>query len=264
MDTASDIAGRFHSIRLGLSLADLKPGQVAVSCSARRTWAERGYDYLRPLWIIESGGRAVISVHPAAAAEVSRLAWGLPPAQVMEDTFCDQAAAALRTALSGVPPGGLEHDVTLYHPANARPIPIDAEIRPLCPADMGRWASARLNMWAPQHPSAQRGEAFGVAIGDKVIAWLVTHDPAVTQMAHLIAEDAIETAEEYRGRGYGKALLAFWTCEMQAKGRVCLHSASIDNAASLALARSVGYVEYAHSRFLLYRSTPPQSQSHQE
>lgn len=253
MPDVKGIIDRHYSVRLGVSLADVPPGQVAVTACARRTFAEPNNDSIRPLWIFRLGDRAAISVHPAASGEVARLAWRLSPEEVMEDGFCDQAAAVLRAALSELPPGCEECETTLYHPGGASPITTDAEIRPLVPADSRRWAGPHVNVWAPQHPSAERGEAFGVSVGDKVIAWVITQESASAETAHLIVSDGIETAEGYRRQGYGKALLAHWTCEMQANCRVCLHDTAADNAASAALAQSVGYVGYARSRFIIYQ-----------
>lgn len=253
MPDVKEIINRYYSVRLGVSLADLPSGQVAVTASARRTFAEPNNDFVRPLWIFSLGDRVAISVHPAASAEVARLAWKLSPEEVMEDGFCDRAAAVLRATLSDLPPECQEYEITLYHPGAASPIATDMELRPLVLADMCKWAGPYVNVWAPQHPSATRGEAFGVSTGDKVTAWVVTQESASEEMAHRIVSDGIETAEGYRRQGRGKALLAHWTCEMQAKNRVCLHDSAANNAASVALAQSVGYIEYARSRFIMYQ-----------
>jgi hypothetical protein len=68
MADARETVDRYYSSRLGLSVADLTSGQVAVTTSFRRTVAERGNDARRPLWIIDLGGRVAVSVHPAALA----------------------------------------------------------------------------------------------------------------------------------------------------------------------------------------------------
>jgi GNAT superfamily N-acetyltransferase len=129
----------------------------------------------------------------------------------------------------------------------------EGEIRPTTADAKGAWAGERSGWAAADHPSATRGEAFSLWLGEKVVAEIITHDPSVAEMADLIAEDGIGVSEEFRGRGYGKAILSYWTREMQKRGRICLHSTSADNAASLALARSVGYVEYAQSRSVVLR-----------
>jgi len=271
MADAREILQRFFSIRLGVALADLKPGQVAVATSERRTFAELSYGFIRLLWVMSLGDRAAVSVHPAALAEVSRLAWGLTPDGVMNDEFLAQARDALQSPLPGAALNISPVDITFYHPGGTAVCragvptpagwPAGTEVRPLAPADGDKWAGKRQTyMRGADHPSAMRGEAFGLFLGDKLIADIITHDPPIAEMEHLIAADGIEVAEEYRRRGYGKAILSAWTCEMQARGRVCIHSTSINNEASIALARSAGYIEYARSRMVTYN--PPESNPH--
>jgi len=237
-----------------------------VATSERRTFAELSYGFIRLLWVMSLGDRAAVSVHPAVLPDVSRMAWGLTPDAVMGDEFVNKTRDALRSALPGTPLNISPIDITFYHPGGTAVCragvptpagwPAGTEIRPLAPAEGDKWAGKRQTyMRGANHPSASRGEAFGLFLGDKLIADIITHDPSVAEMEHLIAADGIEVAEEYRRRGYGKAILSAWTCEMQARGRVCIHSTSINNEASIALARSVGYIEYCRSRMVTYN--PP-------
>jgi len=248
MPCATEVLDRFYSVRLGVSLPDLKPGQVGVGTCDRRTYAERGFGFVRLLWVMHFGDRAAASVHPAALAEVARLAWGRKPGEMLQDDFLSPACQALQRALARVAMGGGEMSVICYHPGGAEAVPCDGEVRALTPADKDKRMGEHPYMSAAEHPSAARGEAFGVFVGGGLVGEIITHEPSVTEMADLVAEDGIGVAEEYRGRGYGKALLAAWTREMQARGRVCVHSTSVGNAASIGLAGSVGYVEYARGR----------------
>jgi ribosomal protein S18 acetylase RimI-like enzyme len=252
MATPRETIDRYFSIRLGISLPDLKPGQVAVAWCDRRTYQERGYGMIPLLSAYHFGDRAAISVHPSALAEVSRLAWKLDPDQVLGDDFCEKAASALRSALSEPGLAAGSTSIKLYHPGGATPAPSDGEIRALTPSDKGRWSGPRQFMSAVEHPSSSRGEAFGLFLGERLVGEIITHEPAVAAMAGLIAEDGIEVAEDCRGRGYGKALLSHWTWRMQGKGRACIHGTALTNQASIATARSVGYVEYARSRGVSY------------
>ena len=250
---ALDTVHRYHSLRLGVSLADLQAGQVAVATSPRRTIAERSYGFISLAWVLSIGDRAAVSVHPAALSDVSRLAWNVKPEDVLGDDFCGRARDAIGIALviSDLPVSG--EDIALYHPGDATVVPTDGEVRPVTEADKQRWVGQRQFWHAGEHPSAERGEAFGVFIGNQLVADVITHDPTVAEMAHLVAEDGIEVSEGFRRQGYGKALLSFWTAEMQRRGRVCIHHAAAGNEASVALARSVGYLEYARSRFVTRR-----------
>ena len=60
----------------------------------------------------------------------------------------------------------------------------------------------------------------------------------------LAAEAGVETLERYRGRGYGKAVVASWARAVRAEGRTPLYSTSWDNGPSQALARSLGLTLY--------------------
>lgn len=251
--TPRDIVDQYQSIRLGVRLPDLRPGEVAVATSDHTTFAERGYGFVRLFWAMSLGDRAAVSVHPAALAEVSRLALRIDPEGVLGDEFCENACTALQSAL-GEPdlrPGAL--DICMYHPGEAEVFESDGEIRAATPAARDAWVGEREFWAAADHPSAVRGEAFSLWLGEQVAAEIITHESCVAEMAGLIAEDGIEVSEQFRGRGYGKAILSYWTREMQQRNRVCLHSTSAGNAASLALARSVGCVEYARSRFVVLR-----------
>ncbi len=196
------------------------------------------------------------SVHPSALGEVSRLTWGRSPDEVLTDPFVEQARAALATALPGLPLRVGDTGISLYHPGDAPAVQADGQVRVLTTVDKGKWPDPRPYMSAAEHPCAERGEAFGVFLGDTCVAEVITHEPSVREMAYLIVEDGIRVAEEYRRRGYGKAAFAGWTRCMQQRGRVCLHGTGLDNAASIALARSVGYVDYMRSRGIDY--VPPE------
>ena len=255
MPDAREIVDRFFSIRLGVSVADLKPGQVAVATCERRTFAERGDGFVRLMWALHFGDRGAMSVHPAALAEVSRLAWGLTPDDVLTEGFLDRAHAAFQAALPAATLNVGGTGVKLYHPGAAAPVHAEGEVRVLTPYGQARWAGERVYTYDVGHPSVARGEAFGLFLGDRLVAEVITHESSVAEMAHLIAEDGIEVAEEYRARGYGKALFAAWTRDMQARGRVCVHGTAADNTASIALAHSVGYLDYAHQRSVTF--SPP-------
>jgi hypothetical protein len=59
------------------------------------------------------------------------------------------------------------------------------------------------------------------------------------------AEAGVETARDYRGRGYAPLVTAAWAAAVRASGRVPLYSTQHTNVASLAVARKLGLVAYA-------------------
>lgn len=59
------------------------------------------------------------------------------------------------------------------------------------------------------------------------------------------AEAGLETAADYRGRGFGPMVAAAWAEAVRESGRVPLYSTSWANAASLAVTRKLGLTMYA-------------------
>jgi len=59
------------------------------------------------------------------------------------------------------------------------------------------------------------------------------------------AAAGLETAEGFRGRGFGPRVTAAWAMAVRAVGRVPLYSAAWSNAASLAVARKLGLTAHA-------------------
>ncbi len=63
--------------------------------------------------------------------------------------------------------------------------------------------------------------------------------------SEVAAEAGLETAEAFRGRGFGSRVTAAWALAVRATGRVPLYSTSWTNEASLAVARKLGLAAYA-------------------
>jgi hypothetical protein len=59
------------------------------------------------------------------------------------------------------------------------------------------------------------------------------------------AEAGIETAAEFRGRGFGPRVAAAWALEVRALGRIPLYSTDWSNTSSLAVARKLHLEPYA-------------------
>jgi len=248
---AKRILDLFFSLRTGVMIQDVKSGQVAVATCDRTTYAELGYGYTRVLWMLHCGDRAVISVHPAALAQMSQLVWRFSPDTVLEEDFWTKAMVIMTECIRG-PLHQHDLSIKLYHPGGVELLTTEGAIRPVTTTDKFTWPGTRLYWSAGDYPSAQRGECFGIFLGDVLVGDIATHDAPVAEMAELVAEDGIEVAEEYRGRGFGKALLAHWTYEMQRRGRACLHGTCVGNVASVEVARAVGYLEYAKHRAISY------------
>lgn len=59
------------------------------------------------------------------------------------------------------------------------------------------------------------------------------------------AEAGLETAEAFRGRGFGPRVTAAWALAVRAAGLVPLYSTAWSNNASLSVAGKLGLVAYA-------------------
>lgn len=62
---------------------------------------------------------------------------------------------------------------------------------------------------------------------------------------NVAAEAGVETAPDFRGRGFAPRVVGAWALAIRASGRVPLYSTSWTNHASLAVARKLGLVPYA-------------------
>lgn len=69
----------------------------------------------------------------------------------------------------------------------------------------------------------------------------VCHSARLTVEA---AEAGVETAVEYRGRGYGAAVVAAWAAAVRADGRLPLYSTRWSNTASRGIARKLHLAQY--------------------
>jgi len=106
---------------------------------------------------------------------------------------------------------------------------------------------AGIGYYFDRHPSPdecpdviRRGASYAIVINGRQIsrAWSERDD-------EYAAELAVETQREYRQRGYARQVAAAWAADVLDSGRVAFYSHRTVNAASKALARSLGVVPYA-------------------
>jgi len=92
------------------------------------------------------------------------------------------------------------------------------------------------------HPLASRD-------GEK---WVIFRDGQVVSQAMSVREDEhcaevyVETLPAYRGRGYGRQVVAAWAWDIMRGGRAAFYSYKMTNSASAALACSLGVEWYAN------------------
>ena len=89
-----------------------------------------------------------------------------------------------------------------------------------------------------------------IAAGRAPVLAVVEHGEPVSicfcaRRSEIAAEAGLETAEAFRGRGFGTRVTSAWAAALRATGRTPLYSTSWTNHASLAVARKLGLVAYA-------------------
>ena len=96
--------------------------------------------------------------------------------------------------------------------------------------------------WEPGELAAGRGPMLAIVEGGFPVSICFC-----ARLSDTAAEAGLETAEAYRGRGYGPRVTAAWAQAIRGLGRIPLYSTSWNNSASLAVARKLGLVAYASS-----------------
>lgn len=94
--------------------------------------------------------------------------------------------------------------------------------------------------WVPGEIAAGRSPVLAVLEGGYPVSICFC-----ARRSDLAAEAGVETAEAFRGRGYGPRVTAAWALAIRASGRIPLYSTSWSNAASLSVARKMGLAAYA-------------------
>jgi predicted GNAT family acetyltransferase len=102
----------------------------------------------------------------------------------------------------------------------------------------GRWRTYFFSASPRQEDYAlaiQRDDRFVVEVYG-----VVASEAWSSRSTDLAAELAVETRPELRRRGYGRQVSAAWASHQLAAGRIAFYSHAVENAASAALAQSLG------------------------
>ncbi len=83
-----------------------------------------------------------------------------------------------------------------------------------------------------------RGPALCLRVGTRLAAWCFTHDDGAIGL--------LEVLPPFRRRGFGRRLLASLVTEVRARGHLPFVQVEPTNAASLALARGLGFEDERH------------------
>jgi hypothetical protein len=247
-----ELIERFTGNCLGHDLSLVKPGSVVVSESPRRLKCEASYGYVHALWwTVLEDGRSVISVPPGAGEAVRcvvRAAIG--PQPFSDSSLTDSLKSAISGALAG---GGL---VPVERVFQALVFACDGSlVKAHTCGDCRRLTNSSIatakDLTLPSHLSPER-IAYGIVSDGSVLSVAYAHLTGV--MEDLVADIGVETASAHRKKGYGKTVVSAVVKEIASRGGVARYACSPANAASVATAKSVGFVLWARS--LIMRSRP--------
>jgi len=85
----------------------------------------------------------------------------------------------------------------------------------------------------------EKRPVFSVIVERKIVAACVS-----AREDHAAAEAWVQTAPDFRRRGYARQATAAWAHHLQQQGKIPFYSHLLDNLASEALARSLGLIPY--------------------
>lgn len=243
------VLDKFMGIRLGVDLSGVSAGRTVVVESERRLRRETGYGYVRALWWLRLvDGRSVVSVPPGTADAVR----GQFAHVGHDDIDLDEAAVArIRPVIDealksrGLPPtnkiqrgaspigsGQLACNSALLQRHES------GDCRRLTDDSVPAAAGIEL-----QKHHFSGGIAYGVVVDGTVVSVATSIGCGVMEDA--IAHIGVDTAPDWRRRGYAKTAVAHVVAHVTDKGGEAYYGCFPGNTASMATARSVGFVPYA-------------------
>ncbi len=227
---------------LDADLSCLQPGRVAVVESARRLQREESYGFLHALWWVWlEDGRSAVSVPPGAGPAVAAI---VKDVRDREGLFDPALAERLRVIVDGCLRQHGRAATNCTRPAlcfacNA------ALLRRHAHGDCRRLLDDSVpiaeGLWPSTHCFPD-GIVYGVVADGRVVSLAYAHRSGM--MEGQVADLGLETAEAYRRRGYAQTAVSAVVAAVTRKGGEALYDVSPDNLASIATARSVGFVPY--------------------
>jgi hypothetical protein len=245
---------RWISVIMEIEFAGLRPGRTAVIESPSRLEKEqKRRGHLHALsWVWLADGRSAVSVPPGTGSDIRNLVEGVrSPEQFGDPELTNQLKTPIDAVLAahGFDATDLSSRATRFacnaallhrhHCGDCRQIFDDS-----IPAAEG------ISM--PTHCFPD-GIVYAV-VADGVAASIAYAHPT-SRMADRAVDLGIETGADYRRRGYAKTSVSAVVHHMTRVGGEAWYGTTPDNSASIATARSVGFVPYLDG-FSLTASNP--------
>lgn len=236
---------RYLSIRLDCDLAQVKRGQPCVVETPRRLQCEPSYDDIRVLWWLQlKDGRSVISVPPGAGDEIRRIINDMPSSEPFQNQIALHRLQDVINRVLAQQGMNAIHRVfsTLVFACNAELFRKHAhgECRRLLDASL---PVADGFAWPPY--TFLEHILYGVIVDGQVVSVAAARPTGVLE--NRVVDVGIATALAYQHRGYAKTAVSAITEHIAQLGGEAVYFVRPENQASVATARSVGFVEYAVS-----------------
>ena len=236
------------AIRMDLDFAAPRPGRVMVVESPRRLRREQSYGFVHALWWVWlEDGRSAVSVPPGAGKAVGKILEDVRGSEPLSDPdIAEQLKGPVNNALRKA---GLKETNrvlrSLGFACNA------ALLRRHHHGDCQRLVDESIppaeGLRLPTHCFPD-GIVYGVVADDTVVSVAFAHRSGV--MEDRIAHLGIDTASAYRRRGYAKTVVSAVVEHITRTGGEARYGCNPENRASIATARSVGFVPYGTSLVL--------------
>ena len=228
------------AVRMGAEVEGVTPGETRVVESERRRRGETVYPYATVLWWAWlEDGRSVLSVPPGAKEAATAVARRV---RNRDELWNSEVPAELQSAMAPFSEGSDlkcrgARLVFASNGARLQPHP-HGQCRRLESPDLPVADEFRL-----PRGCFPGGTVFGAFDGDRVVSLALAHPVGV--MEEQVADVGVVTAPAYRGRGLAKAVVSALAEHTTARGGELRYVCRRDNAASIAVARALGFAPFA-------------------
>lgn len=231
---------------LGADLSSIAPNQIKIVESPRRLRPEKSYGFVHALWWVHfEDGRSIVSVPPGSGDAVEDIIGSRHkfPGSVFDGDLPERLRDAIGPALdsAGVGPFGPDR----HHLAFA------CNATTLCSFNAGMCRRLTNDSFpiaeGLQFPtySFPDGIVYGGWADGRVVSVAYAHRTEV--MEDQVADLGVETAPAYRRKGFAHAAVASVVDHVAQNGGEAIYKCNPANEASIATARSVGFVPWYRS-----------------
>ena len=236
---------QFMGVRMGTDFSTLRCGEVAVIESPRRLNREQSYGFVHALWCVWlEDGRSVASVPPGTGDAVLGILADVHPSDALSDrTIETRLKNVIDEALVRTGMQATDRVLRSLHFACNGDLlrrHASADLRRLTDDGIPRASGLKL----PTHCFPD-GVVYGVVADGTVVSCAHAHRTGV--MEDQVADVAVDTAPEYRRRGYAKAVVSAVVEHVGRSGGEARYGCSAENDASVATALSVGFVRWGRN-----------------